>query len=230
MDASIPRLNPRREPRVAYETVRSESPVHERERSKAIAEETAAQPLRQKTRQRQRVTADFDVQGRTVVKQRPLSSPRSHEERSPVERRVEPKPTESRVKMARSSEERLPTPETKRSPGRNGPAWPVRAKPDFVRDDRWLAEALTNKYQQFKRYPFMAKRNGWEGNVVLAAVIKSDGNLEGLSVADSSGHQILDEDAVETMRRVFPLDLEHPLGRSQIAIQLTIRYRLNHDD
>lgn len=115
-------------------------------------------------------------------------------------------------------------------PDANGPTWPVRARPEMIRDDRWLAEALTKKYQQFKRYPFLAMRRGWEGNVILAAVIKSDGNLEDLSVAESSGHQVLDEDAVETMKRVFPLHLEHPLGRSHIAVQLTIRYKLSPED
>lgn len=104
-------------------------------------------------------------------------------------------------------------------PGRPSPA----AKPDYG----WLAQALWSRIEQLKRYPHIARMNRWEGKVVLRAVIKEDGQLMELEVAESSGHQILDLDAIEIMRQASPLKLMHALGQPQVVVQVPISYRLD---
>lgn len=103
-------------------------------------------------------------------------------------------------------------------PGRTNPA----AKPDYG----WLAQALWSRIEQLKRYPHVARMNRWEGKVVLRAVIKEDGQLMDLEVAESSGHSVLDLDAIEIMRQASPLKLKHALGQSQVVVQVPISYRL----
>lgn len=103
-------------------------------------------------------------------------------------------------------------------PGRPSPA----AKPDYG----WLAQALWSRIEQLKRYPHIARMNRWEGKVVLRAVINEDGQLMDLEVAESSGHSVLDLDALEIMRQASPLKLMHALGQPQVVVQVPISYRL----
>ncbi len=50
-------------------------------------------------------------------------------------------------------------------------------------------------------YPWRARRAGWEGRVVVQVEVTPDGAVADAQVADSSGHAVLDEAAVETIRR-----------------------------
>jgi protein TonB len=47
-----------------------------------------------------------------------------------------------------------------------------------------------------------------------------------IDVHESSGRLILDNDAIETLRRASPLKLDHPLGKPQVAILMPISYAL----
>lgn len=93
-------------------------------------------------------------------------------------------------------------------------------------DFGWLSESLWERIQQLKRYPLQARSRRWEGKVVLEAVIRQDGTILDCLVAESSGHGILDQDAMAVLRRASPLALKHPLGQEQITILVPIAYRL----
>lgn len=73
----------------------------------------------------------------------------------------------------------------------------------------------------------MARANHWEGKVVLEAIVRDDGEVVGLKVAESSGRAILDEAAIAVMKKASPLTLKHPLGKPQITILVPISYRLD---
>ena len=93
-------------------------------------------------------------------------------------------------------------------------------------DYGWLRDLLWKRIEELKRYPTLARTNHWEGKVVVQAVIKADGTVGALSVAESSGHALLDEEALVVMRRASPLRLTHQLEKSQITILVPISYRL----
>ena len=57
-------------------------------------------------------------------------------------------------------------------------------------------------------------------------IIKADGTVGDLSVAESSGHALLDQEALVVMRKASPLTLKHQLEKSQITILVPISYRL----
>jgi protein TonB len=103
---------------------------------------------------------------------------------------------------------------------------PVRSIPATQVDYGWLAETLWSKVEQLKRYPHMARLNRWEGRVVLRVVIREDGHLLDLAVAESSGHSVLDQDALAILRLASPLTLKHPLGKPQVVVQVPISYKL----
>jgi periplasmic protein TonB len=94
-------------------------------------------------------------------------------------------------------------------------------------DYGWLAQSLWDQVERFKRYPYLARMNRWEGKVVLEAVIRRNGDLARVGIVESSGHGILDQDAIETLRRCAPVALAHPLDRREVTLHIPIMYRLD---
>lgn len=103
---------------------------------------------------------------------------------------------------------------------------PATSRPASKPDYGWLADALYRKIDHLKRYPSVARLNQWEGRVLVRAAIRADGQLVDLDVAESSGHPVLDQDALEIMRRASPLELKHVLGKPQVVVNVPISYRL----
>jgi protein TonB len=94
-------------------------------------------------------------------------------------------------------------------------------------DYTWLIEDLWSRVEQFKRYPYIARTNRWEGMVVLQAVINNEGQLLDLKVAESSGYLVLDQDAMDVMRKSCPLHLKHPLGKPHVVVDVPINYKIH---
>ncbi len=88
-------------------------------------------------------------------------------------------------------------------------------------------QKILTRIESTKRYPRFAKERGLEGKVHLEFVIGGDGRIKDLKVISTSGFQILDQDAVATLRRAGPFP---PVpGRSaaeKIAVRLAITYQL----
>lgn len=66
------------------------------------------------------------------------------------------------------------------------------------------AQELQVKISSAINYPYEAKENGWEGTVKLGLHILKDGTLANVSIRESSGHSIFDEDAVNTAKILAP--------------------------
>lgn len=109
------------------------------------------------------------------------------------------------------------------SPDHSPPIQEARiSKPDFD----WLTDSLRSQVQQSQKYSTVARLNGLEGRVVLRITVKDNGELL-IAIATSSGHALLDQDAVEQVQRLSPLPLQQPLGREQKVLNLPIIYSLN---
>ena len=93
-------------------------------------------------------------------------------------------------------------------------------------DFGWLTQALWRRIEQLKRYPHTARMNRWEGTVVVRCVIRPDGNFSELTMEKSSGHDVLDRDAIDLLRKASPLSLKHELGRPELTIRIPISYKL----
>ncbi len=93
-------------------------------------------------------------------------------------------------------------------------------------DYAWLADSLGRRLAELTRYPSSARLNGWEGRVVLRAIIRADGHLLDVKVHKSSGHDALDRAALETIKLACPLHMKHALDSTEIAIYVPIVYSL----
>lgn len=51
------------------------------------------------------------------------------------------------------------------------------------------------------QYPRSARTNGWEGTATLTIIVGTDGRCESVSLAESSGHDVLDREALKAVRR-----------------------------
>ena len=100
---------------------------------------------------------------------------------------------------------------------------PTHAKADFG----WLMQMLWSRVTELKRYPAEARLNQWEGRVIVRAVIDEHGHLLEVAIATSSGHDVLDEDAIAVIKRACPLALSQPLGQSRVVLRVPIQYRLD---
>lgn len=54
------------------------------------------------------------------------------------------------------------------------------------------------------RYPITARRQGWSGKVEIAFLVTPEGGVDQLRIKKSSGHRVLDEEAMAAIRRSAP--------------------------
>ncbi len=103
----------------------------------------------------------------------------------------------------------------------------VTPRPATKADYGWLAESLHRRIIELRHYPSTARLNGWEGKVMLKVSIKKDGQLKDVEVVKSSGHESLDQAAMEAVRRACPLHMKHELTAPMVVLHLPVSYSLN---
>lgn len=106
------------------------------------------------------------------------------------------------------------------------PNEPEAPPPSAVADTGWLADLLWRRMEALKRYPYLARRNGWEGQVLIKAVIGADGRLLHTEIQQSSGYEVLDQDALKVLRASTPLELEQTPSWQQVTLTIPVAYRL----
>lgn len=87
--------------------------------------------------------------------------------------------------------------------------------------------AFAREIAEDQHFPREALRQGWVGSVEIRVTVGADGELENVSVTKSSGHGILDEEAVAKVMRArrLPRVPGHLLGR-QFTVTLPVTFRL----
>lgn len=72
-------------------------------------------------------------------------------------------------------------------------------------------------------YPPKARREGWTGKVRVSFVILENGNVSDIRVLAGSGHELLDQNAVETIKKAAPF----PRPPIRAELRMPIIYRLD---
>jgi len=88
-----------------------------------------------------------------------------------------------------------------------------------------MSTALRHDLQRYFRYPPLARRMGWQGEVWLRFDLHGDGAIATIQVARSSGYDLLDEDAVHTLQQIAHLTTAPP-GRLLQGLEIPVIYRL----
>ena len=71
------------------------------------------------------------------------------------------------------------------------------------------------------KYPSVARQMGWRGSVTVAFVILENGNAEAIRVTQSSGHDLLDQSVLKTVRALQPFP--RPPDRAELIIPIAFR-------
>lgn len=79
----------------------------------------------------------------------------------------------------------------------------------------------------FRRFPPLAQQHGWEGEVLLSFRLNQLGVIDNIQVAHGSGFAILDQNAVDTLRRVGNIEKSAAwLPRNAVEVSLPVIYKL----
>jgi protein TonB len=81
--------------------------------------------------------------------------------------------------------------------------------------------------ERFQRYPGAARRDGMQGTVLVAFSMRRDGSVVRVGVKSSSGRPVLDQEAVETVRRAQPLPAIPPDMPAQLTVLLPVAFDLH---
>lgn len=86
---------------------------------------------------------------------------------------------------------------------------------------------LHGMLEQYFVYPPLARRQGWEGKVIVSLTVDADGHLHPTRIARSSGYALLDADALDTLRRIGALPQARAwLHGRALDLDLPVVYRL----
>ena len=75
-------------------------------------------------------------------------------------------------------------------------------------------------------YPAIARRKGWQGVVILALHIESDGLISDLHVNETSGYAALDKAAIKSLQLASIPGARQWLHGHSIDMLIPIEYRL----
>ncbi len=73
-------------------------------------------------------------------------------------------------------------------------------------------------------YPYIARKMGWEGRVVVSFILTKEGKINFLTVEKSSGYDVLDKNAIKTIKKVSKY---FPLPPHDVKISIPISYKLD---
>jgi protein TonB len=73
-------------------------------------------------------------------------------------------------------------------------------------------------------YPYIARKMGWEGKVLISFVLTKEGKISFLIIERSSGYKVLDENAIDTIKKVSKY---FPLPPLDVKIKIPISYKLH---
>jgi protein TonB len=101
------------------------------------------------------------------------------------------------------------------------------AAPDFGTLSEY-EKALRVVAARYKKYPRVARDNNWEGTVEVSMVIGANGLIKSISIKSSSGHDVLDQEALEMFRKAKPLvPIPSSLRGKEFTTVLLAIYELN---
>jgi protein TonB len=84
--------------------------------------------------------------------------------------------------------------------------------------------------KKFKVYPRVARDNNWEGKVVIRVAVKANGVNATYSVLVSSGHEVLDKQALEMVTRGRPrAQIPPALQGKEFTFDIPVFYEMKED-
>lgn len=90
-------------------------------------------------------------------------------------------------------------------------------------DKSAIISSFVNKIESLKHYPYIARRRGMEGTVIVFVHISKAGELKEAALRMSSGYEILDRSALDLIKKAIPFRHGY---HSDLKIEIPITYKL----
>lgn len=93
--------------------------------------------------------------------------------------------------------------------------------------ERFLGQKLSLISEIVKKhlkYPYLARKRGWEGKVIVSFVLTKEGKVREVKVEKSSGYQVLDENTVSTL---YGCAKYFPVPPVDVKVKLPVVYKLD---
>jgi len=153
-----------------------------------------------------------------------------------AETKPEPEPQPAPEVVAPAPMSAPAPPQVSASPSLSTPASPAppRKAEEVASMDTLVAQwrlQVISAARKYKRYPRVAMDNNWEGDVLVRMVIGADGEIAAISVLASSGHRVLDQQAIDMFRQAKPrVPIPSALRGREFAVELRAIYNLRDQD
>jgi len=109
-----------------------------------------------------------------------------------------------------------------RSEGVKEGATPKRSEPSGKVEEAQFS-TISKLVREHLEYPYLARRMGWEGEVLLFFRLNPTGEVEEIIVLKSSGFEVLDKSAVNAVKRASK---HFPRPKQIVLIKLPIQFKL----
>ena len=121
-------------------------------------------------------------------------------------------PDESQPYAARAGGDQETTPVPAGDGSVSGPRDPraryIKAHYEYIKKD------IQNKMI----YPLLARKKGWQGTVIVSFVVSKDGMVQQVHIKESSGFSLLDQSAVNTIKKAAPFP--PPPARAELIVPI----------
>jgi len=87
-------------------------------------------------------------------------------------------------------------------------------------------DLVRRRIEDAKKYPHWARRQGFEGMSKVQFAISVDGQAHSIKIVASSGYDILDQAAMETVTKANPFPSPRIIKRDMVEIEVPIVFRL----
>ncbi|HET8610052.1 MAG TPA: TonB family protein [Burkholderiales bacterium] len=147
---------------------------------------------------------------------------RRHRTEPPVHHHTAPAETPAPPSTAKSPSPAVPPASPAPSPQEARPA------PPPINDllDRY-GKDLAQIVADGQHYPRIAQMRGWQGTVEIEVTVAPPGKADRITIQRSSGHQILDDEALDMVKRALPLpEPPAPLRDRRFTVVVPIVFRL----
>ena len=87
-------------------------------------------------------------------------------------------------------------------------------------------QLLAAHISQFKRYPRIAQRRGWEGELTLEVRLDKYANILNIMILNKSNYDVLDQEAIKMIERSKPLPKPTDLTSETFTVFIPIKFGL----
>jgi protein TonB len=181
----------------------------------------------------------MEVSMLSVTASKPSAAPPTAappQEKKPEPKKPEPKPTPRKVTTAPPKPldlgpvDKHPEQVTSQIASQNTPVTETKAEavsaPQEFTEASFKASYLHNPKPE---YPSVAKIRGWEGKVMLKVKVSAKGTSDSIEVEHSSGHEILDESAIEAVKQWQFVPAKHGETTVSSSVIVPIVFHLSED-